>query len=282
MKIEIDNLSFRYGKSQPFALQDVNAAINPGVHLLLGENGAGKTTLLHIIDGLLFPTAGHCRIDGAETRHRLPSITSHVFYSGLDMQLGSVSVATLMITHARFYPNFSPDRLKGYLHRFGINAATHLDRLSEGQRQKALTAYALSLNAEITLLDEPATGMDIDSKDVLKAMIAESAEPSRTIIISTHNFADVKNLCDGIIMLRRSQLLFSMTNDEICGRVAFVTSKTRPEGAFFSELQGFAWHSIVDAQSEEADLPASDFDIRLLYKALHRKEGDNLLAHIRQ
>lgn len=274
MTIEFKNLTFRYGKKSPDALSGFTATVAPGIHLLLGENGAGKTTLLHLIDGLLFPTSGRCAIDGARTSLRLPSILSRVFFAGPTTPLPAKNVDELVRNHAQFYPRFSAELLADNLAQFGVSPAAPFKSLSMGSRQKAMVAYALALRTEVLLLDEPATGLDIDSKQMLQKMIAASVDESQTVIVSTHNIADLERLYDGVIVLNRGRLMLAATVDDVLSRVAFVRSARRPDGALYCEEGLGGCQAIVGAG---AGVPESDIDFRLLYAALHQPDCSELL-----
>lgn len=143
-----------------------------------------------------------------------------------------------------------------------------------GSRQKATVAYALALRTEVLLLDEPATGLDIDSKQMLQKMIAASVDESQTVIVSTHNIADLERLYDGVIVLNRGRLMLAATVDDVLSRVAFVRSARRPDGALYCEEGLGGCQAIVGAG---AGVPESDIDFRLLYAALHQPDCSELL-----
>lgn len=278
MEIQLKDLRFSYRKSHTAAIDGISATISPGIHLLLGENGAGKTTLLHLIDGLLFPTAGECRVDGGEPRLRLPSISSCMIFYGPDTQLPAASINEMVRIHSGFYPHFSPEMLAENLKAFGMTGAERLKNLSMGNRQKAAVAYMLALRTEIVLLDEPATGLDIESKEALQQMIARCVEPDQTVIVSTHNIADLRHLYDGVMVLSHGRLLLADSTDFILSRLVFTVSPVPPVDAIYCEPRLDRYHSI----SENADgEPCSDIDYRLLYMALHRPDNSRILNALR-
>lgn len=264
MEIKLENLSFSYGK-RTRALTDVSATFGPGVHLLLGANGAGKTTLLHLIDGLRFPSEGKCLINGGPTRHRLPSVLSKIFYLGANMALPAANINELVSIHGQFFPSLSVELLAENLGEFGIDPAMKFTAMSMGMRQKAALAYALALRTPILLLDEPATGLDIESKQALQRIMARSIDPEATVIISTHNFSDLMPLYDSLLVLDRGQLLLNASVDEITERLAFVTtSGGAPDQALFSINRNGQTHSIIP----NSGLIESAIDYELLYLAL--------------
>lgn len=262
MKIELTNLSLRYGRT--VALDNISATINPGIHLLLGENGAGKSSLLHVIDGLRFPSEGKCLIDGGATRLRLPSIQSKVFYLEAVMALPARSISELVKVHAQFYPSFSSALLDRNLAAFNIDASTRFSAMSMGTRQKATVAYALALRTPVLLLDEPATGLDISSVRELRKLMAHCIEPEQTVIVATHHIHDLENLYDSVLMLRFGRLVMNMPADDIVGKFAFISSPTKPEDALFSISALGGYRSIVPNSGRDF----TKIDYELLYLAL--------------
>lgn len=276
MDIQLENLSYSYNRKTS-VLSDINTTITPGVTILMGENGVGKTTLLHILAGMRYATEGRCIYAGdGDARFRLPSVLSKVFYSGIDVEVPAKDIRELVRIHAQFYPDFSSEQLAANLADFGIEQKMPFARMSLGTRRKAETAYALSLNTAITLLDEPANGFDIESKALLRNMIARNLKPEQSLIISTHNFADIDMLVDAVMVLSQRRLLLSATVDDILGRVSFTSTTLHPENAVYSELYAGRWQSIVPAD----DADSSDINLRLLYMALHSPEAAQTLISL--
>lgn len=266
MEITLDNLTYSYPSAHTDALSGVSARIGSGMHLLLGENGAGKTTLLHLIAGLRYPTSGRCLIDGGPTRLRLPSVLSQVCFMGAGQQFPAATLAEMVRCHAQFFPRFSADTLRDNLQAFGLTDSVRLASLSMGMRQKAAVAYALSLHTPLLLLDEPATGLDIESRQALQQMVARCVTDDQTVIVSTHSIAELQYLYDGVMVLSGGHLLVAMSTADVLSRVAFVTTSSFPPvNALYSENALGQCRSIVPNPGGEID---SDMDYRLLYIAL--------------
>lgn len=277
MLIQLKDAVVRYGRKKPAALDGITAVIGPGIHLLLGENGAGKTTLLHLIDGLRFPSSGCCLADGTDTRLRRPDITSRVCFLGDDMQFPAKTINEMVRIHAPFYPRFSAEMLAENLGTFALDGSEKLRSLSLGNRRKAMVAYMLSLRAEVILLDEPANGLDIESKIALQQMIARCIDDTQTVIVSTHTIDDLRNLFDGVIVLRHGRLQLASPIDRILRRVSFVTAAEPAGHAFHCEQRLGRWHCIVP-NNGGAD---TDIDFRLLYTALHNPDSvNNLIKYL--
>ncbi|WP_289733531.1 ATP-binding cassette domain-containing protein [Paramuribaculum intestinale] len=273
--ITFNNLCYRYPKD-PEALSDITAAISPGIHLLLGENGTGKTTLLHIIAGLLYPTAGSVEVDGMSPRLRQPALLEKIFFLGDDMTLPGGTALAFAHTAAKAYAGFDAGLLADYLARFGLTGRERLDRLSLGNRRKSLIAVALALRTQVLLLDEPANGLDIGSKETLGRMLAEAAGDDRTIIVSTHVTHDFHNIFDGVIALRRNRLQLAATLTDILSAVAFTAGMIPPVEAIFTHQSAGLFRSITAAGADTE----TDIDYNLLYMALQSDRADIITSLI--
>ncbi|MEZ3561820.1 MAG: ABC transporter ATP-binding protein [Paramuribaculum sp.] len=272
--IEFSDVSFTYPYSGAAALRNISLSIDEGIYLLLGENGAGKTTFLHLAASLLLPSSGCVTINGSDSRDRKPSTLRSVFFTADDTEMPADTISTLARLHGRvFYPRFDSAMLDENLAAFGINPSIPLSSMSLGQRKKAIAAYALALRADILLLDEPANGLDIGSRDILRSLMARCVEPGQTVIVSTHTTADLQPLFDGIIMLRQSNLLFCNTTAHIASRLGFGIYNIPPREALFTMNDIGRFRSIVPADP----LSPSEIDIHLLYSSMYSPESRNIL-----
>lgn len=272
--ISINNVSYKYSKSSRFALEDISAGIPTGIHLLVGENGAGKTTLLYAIAGLLTPQTGNILIDGAEATSMKPSLRSEVFMLDENLKITATTIRKFAALHSRFYPDFSMETFEGNLTAFGLTGDELIRKQSLGNRKKSLLSYVLALGVRILLLDEPTNGLDIQSKDTLRRIIASSTTGGQTIIISTHNVGEFKNLYDGFIAIHKGHLQLAATADRISEVLEFAVLPTKISEALYSELCIGGYASICESGGEYG----SDIDWELLYKALMSQSGSKITA----
>lgn len=271
--IELKNLSFRYGHSF-FALRDINATIPSGIHLLLGENGAGKTTLLQVIGGLLFPTIGECLIDGRDVASRRPEVMERIFFMPEDCVFPAKTINAFASMHSQFYPTFNADDLGRNLADFGMTGDEPVAGLSLGMRKRANLAYVLALHCPVTLLDEPANGLDINAKKSLRQMIMRNCGDEQTIIVSTHTVWDLEQLFDGVIVLRQGSMILSKAVYDIAERLSFVTSPGHYPGAWYEEVSMAGYRSIASRNEND---PETDVDFNLLYSALMGNNADMII-----
>jgi ABC-2 type transport system ATP-binding protein len=263
--IQIQNLSFDYGKRKP-VFRNLNLTLTEGnVYGLLGKNGAGKSSLLRNMAGLLFPTAGTCVVNGYNAQDRLPSFLQDLYFLPEEFHTPSVKIKEFVEIYAPFYPNFSRKQFLEYLEEFQLSDNEKFTELSLGQKKKALIGFALSTNTKVLLMDEPTNGLDIPSKSQFRKIIANVATEERIIVISTHQVRDLESLIDPIIILDNSEVLLNASTEKIAEKLCFknVSTVTNHEAVLYSEhsIRGF---SIVTQNTDNEDSKA---DLELLFNA---------------
>ena len=219
--IQLNNLSFSYGKRKQ-VFQNLDLDISGGnIYGLLGKNGAGKTTLLRLISGLLFPHEGSCQVMAHTPKHRHPDFLSKVMFIPEELYVPKISVRLYESLYAPFYPRFNSNQFAHFLNEFEVDASAKLDKLSYGQKKKFLLSFGLASNCPLLILDEPTNGLDIPSKSQFRKILASVVDKDRTIIISTHQVRDMTNLIDPIIILEDGRILFNESLETITNRLHF-------------------------------------------------------------
>jgi ABC-type Mn2+/Zn2+ transport system ATPase subunit len=198
--VRIEGLRVVYG-SRP-ALDGVDLTVETGTSVaVIGPNGSGKSTLLGVIAGLVAPSAG--RVD------RLSDDIALVLQSTVVDR--SVPITVLETVRMARYPH------RGILRRFRSEdheaveramvrtgvvdlASRQLHELSGGQRQRALLAQGLAQAAGTLLLDEPTTGLDVVSHEVVIGVIDEERAAGHAVVLTTHSLEDAAR-CDHVLLL---------------------------------------------------------------------------------
>ena len=220
--IEVENLSFRYGKRRAKVLEDFSMKLDKGsVYGLLGKNGTGKSTLLYRMAGLLRPQTGTILYKGVDVKKRYPDTLQDMFLVPEEFALPNVSLKQYVKLNAPFYPNFSDELLNACLRDFDMNEDIHLGELSMGQKKKAFMCFALATNTSLLMMDEPTNGLDIPSKSQFRKVIASGMSDDKAVIISTHQVRDIDSLLDHVLIMDGSKLLLNESVSTICEKLYF-------------------------------------------------------------
>lgn len=271
--VTLDNITFRYTRGGVKALDTVSGTISPGIHLLMGENGAGKTTLLRVMGGVSHPASGCCLLDGTDTMSRLPSERRRIFFLPDAMEIPARSINGFASVHSAYYPGFSPEMFAANLAEFGLTGDEPSDGMSLGMLHKSWLAYVLALNVELLLLDEPANGLDINSRKILRAMMARCVDETQTVVISTHTVSDLHALYDGVMMVSGGRMTLCLPTWQVAERIGFISGPIPAEGAIFTEQDSGRFISIIS----DPKAGSGDVDFALLYSALLSPSRDRVL-----
>ena len=220
--IEVENLSFNYGRRKSKVLEDFSMKLEKGsVYGLLGKNGTGKSTLLYLMAGLLRPRTGYVLYKGVDVKKRYPDTLQDMFLVPEEFALPNVSLKQYVKLNAPFYPNFSDELLNACLRDFDMNEDIHLGELSMGQKKKAFMCFALATNTSLLMMDEPTNGLDIPSKSQFRKVIASGMSDDKAVIISTHQVRDIDSLLDHVLIMDGSKLLLNESVSSICEKLYF-------------------------------------------------------------
>ena len=220
--IEVENLSFSYGRRKSMVLEDFSMKLDKGsVYGLLGKNGTGKSTLLYLMAGLLRPQTGNVLYKGVDVKKRYPDTLQDMFLVPEEFALPNVSLKQYVKLNAPFYPNFSDELLNACLRDFDMNEDIHLGELSMGQKKKAFMCFALATNTSLLMMDEPTNGLDIPSKSQFRKVIASGMSDDKAVIISTHQVRDIDSLLDHVLIMDGSKLLLNESVSSICEKIYF-------------------------------------------------------------
>ena len=212
------DLTKRFDGSGKAALTSLSMELPAGrVAGLLGRNGAGKSTLLHLACGLLLPTAGTCTtLDRASSELDSPELTrlGIVFQEGRFVQW--MTVAQQLAFAASFYPDWDKAREQRLLAELELDATRRIVQLSPGDQQKVGVLLAVCHHPALLLLDEPMSALDpIARAQLLAFLIDLVAEDGSTILISSHQLADVEKIVDWVVCLDAGELAVNAPFDEL-------------------------------------------------------------------
>ncbi len=220
--ITVDHLTKRYGDT--LAVDDVTFSVPAGHTLgLLGGNGAGKTTTISMLLGLLLPTSGRITVLGHDiARDRFAALARMNFSSPYLSLPSRLSVRENLRVYGHLYGVRRVDRRIDEL-AAELDLAALLDRpagqLSAGQKTRVALAKSLINRPELLLLDEPTASLDPDTGDLVRSWLERyRAESGCTILLASHNMAEVERLCSDVLMLRQGRVVDRGTPAELLAR----------------------------------------------------------------
>lgn len=249
----IKKLFRRPGPDEVVALRNVTLTIREGeIFGLVGRNGQGKTTLVKSIAVLLVPTSGSIKVFGAdslrmsqEVKRRTGLVTSdeRSFYwrlTGWQNMLFFARLFGMNMAEAR-------RRIEKLFESFDMKELGHrpFREYSNGNKQRLALARALLPDPSLMLLDEPTRSLDPIAADELRQLISERVSRSgkRTVVITSHNLAEIEQLCDRVAILSRGEVKECATLDDLRAKYRGreeITVRFRWPGTLDSIRQSFA------------------------------------------
>lgn len=220
--IRVKGLTKRYGET--LAVDTVDFAARAGETIgLLGGNGAGKTTTIAMLLGLLVPTSGTIEVLGHDmARNRFAALARMNFSSPYVSLPQRLSVAENLRIYGHLYNVRSLDRRIRQLAE-ELELTDLLNRpagqLSAGQKTRVALAKSLINRPDVLLLDEPTASLDPDTGDWVRSWLERyRAESGCTILLASHNMAEVERLCGHVLMLKKGRVVDRGSPDELLTR----------------------------------------------------------------
>ena len=202
MAIEIEGLEKSFGHVH--ALRGLDLHVPAGqVTGFLGPNGSGKTTTIRILLGLLRADAGRATVLGGDPWSDAVRLHRDIAYVPGDVSLwpnltGGEAIDIL----CRLSGPLDPQRKQAMLERFELDPTKKARTYSKGNRQKVALVAALASNAQLLLLDEPTSGLDPLMEAAFTESIREVKAQGRSVLLSSHIFAEVEKLADQVAIIR--------------------------------------------------------------------------------
>jgi len=225
--VELSGATKRYGAVE--ALRGIDLVIQPGeITAILGPNGAGKTTALSLILGLRQPTSGTVRLLGLPPEH--PEARARV---GAMLQESGVppmlTVAELVELFSSYYP--APRAAADVIAAAGLGGLERrrAGQLSGGQRQRLYFALALCGDPELVVLDEPTTGLDVESRRKFWGVIGDLAAGGTTILFATHLLEEADALATRIVIIDHGRIVRDGTPAEVKALAGGKTIRVRAD-----------------------------------------------------
>ena len=206
--VNVQGLIKKYGENT--VIKGISFEVAKGeIFGLLGINGAGKTTTLECIQGIRTYNNGEITLDG--------KIGVQLQSSSLPQNIKIIETLKLFSHWNKITPDFK------LLDTFGLTPIKQktYHQLSTGQKRRLHLALALINNPDIIFLDEPTAGLDVEGRVALHVEIRALKERGKTIVLASHDMAEVESLCDRIAILKAGELAFIGTPNQLMTQTTY-------------------------------------------------------------
>ncbi|HHW94343.1 MAG TPA: ABC transporter ATP-binding protein [Mogibacterium sp.] len=271
--ISVKNLNKRYGDFT--AVDSISFEVQKGeIFGFLGPNGAGKTSTINMMIGLSRPTAGEIIINGINVRKETKKAQAIMGIVADESNLyNEMDGFENLCFCAALYGMEKDEReakARHLLEEFALKDAGKrpFKAYSKGMKRKLTIAAALIHSPKILFLDEPTTGIDVESSRQIRKMIKALKAQGTTVFLTTHYIEEAERICDRVAFIAKGRIVASGTLPELMGSVShghtiqFVTSKLTENLAY--ELQSNFKGSKVTVQADNIMTVESEERIPLL------------------
>ncbi len=204
--IQVENLKKSYGDNE--VLRGLSFQVEQGeIFGILGINGAGKTTMLECIEGFRRYDGGRITVEGK---------------IGIQLQSASLPAYIRPMEAVRLFAGWKkakPDTKMLAALGIGELASKRYMDLSTGQKRRLHLALAMIGRPDILFLDEPTAGLDVEGKLSLHEQIRRLREKGTTMVMASHDMAEVESLCSRILILSHGRIAFLGTTKELTDQV---------------------------------------------------------------
>lgn len=210
--VHVENLTKRYRTTT--ALHDFSLDL-PAGHIvgLMGPNGCGKTTLLKILAGVLADYSGVVAIDGHAPGVATKKIVSYL--PDADFLNPAWDAKQAITVYKRFFADFDAEKAASMVDFFELPTNRPLSEMSKGMGEKLQISLVMSRRARVFLLDEPISGVDPATRDVILEGILREFDPQSLLIVSTHLISDIEHFVDYALFVKEGRILLQGDADDL-------------------------------------------------------------------
>lgn len=198
-------------KPREKALDSVTMEIPDGcIYGFVGFNGAGKSTLMRLICGIYKPTSGKILVD-SESSYDNPNAKSNIFFVNDEtIEYTDFTLDKMRKYYSGYYPQFDHELFRQLAHKLELPLNRKLSTFSKGMKRQSVVLIGLACHTKYLILDEAFDGLDPSMRDMIKKIIKEEIRKrNSTLIVSSHNVAEIGDMCDKVMRLTKGQLVFA-------------------------------------------------------------------------
>ncbi|RLC34004.1 ATP-binding protein [Candidatus Shapirobacteria bacterium] len=210
--IQVKNLTKKFGKF--IAVDHISFSVQKGeVFALLGPNGAGKTTTIRILTGLYAPDGGTVKIGGLDIQKHSLQVKQKI---GIVPEMANPyldwSAYKNLFLMGELYgldKEVNQKRIKELLDRFQLSHVQHKrsKSYSKGMKQRLVLAMALMADPQLLILDEPSSGLDVQSARLIRQVITDFHGQGKTTLLTTHDIKEAEQLADRVAIINHGRIV---------------------------------------------------------------------------
>lgn len=240
------NLYKKYGKKQ--VLENLNLELHRDQIIgLIGANGSGKTTFFKMCIGLEDITAGSIKVLGGNQWTDM-AIHSEMIYSMHDLPVNQGEKLKYLLRYYEIaYPHFDREFADKLMDLFGLPPRGKYKGLSQGMKSLFHFICAIATRSQVTLLDEPFIGIDIEKRKMAyEILLRDYMEHPRTFVVSSHNLAELDGVLSEMVLIHQGRLVFYQDMDAVREMLCRVSGSAEEIQRFQEQLSE---EQIVQRQS---------------------------------
>ena len=223
--LEVKNLTKKYGRR--LVLDDVSMTFEKGkITCLLGLNGVGKSTTMKAIMGMIPVNKGEFTIEGRKITAK--NMDRIAYVPDLPIYDLSLTADQNLLIAKEMYPNFDMKKAEKLVDFLKLPHEKKLRDLSKGNLARFNLIVGLCQYAEVLLLDEPFSGIDVFTREsFIQAMKSDFINPGQTVVLTTHEINEVQDIADTVILLEDGQVFQTFSKEDALAEGLTIVDKMR-------------------------------------------------------
>ncbi len=222
-----ENICKSYGKQK--VLENLNITINSGcIYGLIGRNGVGKTTLLGALTGQNTVNSGDVTYNGETVWENKKVLENICFSREIGATIGThnnpLQIKDYLLAGEIYYPNWDKEMANTLVEKFKLVPKKRIAKLSKGQMSMLTIIVALASGAPMTILDEPAAGLDVVAREQFyRLLLDEFTKTQRTFIVSTHIIEEAAGVFERVLIMADGKIIEDELTEDLTVQFRFVS-----------------------------------------------------------